>query len=251
MRQVPVPHRAVRAALLLAAVAGMQDALAGPWEVGGTGVDRQRKVKAEVALRESGNARTWARPVLGYAHPINDVLSFEMSGGYGIVDRHGQRTSGGRDVDVKLKYQLARESPTRLAWLVEPKLSVPVGDQAGGIGRGRYALELPVRASRTAGALTYTAEARYTHVMGADRGQRLWGAGGLVEYVPGPAWVVGVDLFADAPVDDASAYHLRSNVAAKWRPNASFEVQALAGRTLANRRGQAQTSYKLVVEYKY
>ncbi|PZQ33383.1 MAG: hypothetical protein DI562_01785 [Stenotrophomonas acidaminiphila] len=227
------------------------EAIAGPWEVGGTGVDRKRKLKAEVALRESPDSRVWARPVLGYALPYSDALSFEVAHGYGVVEQEGGRRSGVRDLDVKLKYQLARETPEQLAWLIEPKLSVPVGDERSGIGRGRYALELPLRASRTVDALTYTAEARYTHVFGAERAQQLWGVGGLIEYVPAPTWVVGIDLFADTVLNDAGRYHLRSNVAGKWRPSDTFEVQALVGRSVSNRRGPEQTSYKLVFEYKY
>ncbi|KAF1685670.1 hypothetical protein B1992_10725 [Pseudoxanthomonas broegbernensis] len=237
--------------IVLAGSALLQEANAGPWEVGGTGVDSKRKVKAEVALRDSSGARVWARPVLGYAHPVNERMSFEVSHGYGVIDRPGYRASGARDLDVKLKYQLARESPTGLAWLVEPKLGVPVGDDRKGIGRGRHAVELPLRASRTVDATTYTGEVRYTHVLGGDHGQRLWGVGGLVEHVPGPAWVLGVDVFADTPVDRASRYHVRSNVAAKWRPTAAFEVQGLVGSTLTNRRGEEQVSYKVVLEYKY
>lgn len=227
------------------------EAIAGPWEVGGTGIDRKRKLKAEASLRETPDSRVWARPVIGYALPYNDAMSFEVAYGYGLIEQDDERRSGARDLDVKLKYQLAKESPTRLAWLIEPKLSIPVGDDQDGIGRGRYALELPLRASRTVDALTYTAEARYTHVFGATQAQQLWGVGGLVEYVPSPRWVVGVDMFADTPLENIGRFHLRSNVAAKWRPSDAFEVQALVGRSLRNERGPAQTSYKLVIEYKY
>lgn len=197
------------------------------------------------------DSRIWARPVLGYALPFNDAMSFEVAHGYGVIEQSDERRSGARDLDVKLKYQLAQETPTRSAWLIEPKLSIPVGDEHDGVGRGRYALELPLRASRTINALTYTAEARYTHVFGGAQQQQLWAVGGLIEYLPSPAWVVGVDLFGDAAVSDLRRVHLRSSVAAKWRPSDAFEVQALVGRSVRNQRGPAQRSYKLVFEYKY
>lgn len=237
--------------LVFACVITAPHAKAGPWEVGGTGVDTKRKAKVEIALKETPDGGVWSRPVLGYALPFNETMSFEASYGYGVVEQGGQRRSGARDLDVKFKYRIAKETPTRLAWLIEPKLSVPVGDDRGGIGRGRYALELPLRASRTVDGLTYTAEARYTHIFGAERAQQLWGVGGLVEYVPSPAWVVGIDLFTDTALNDAGRYHVRSNVAAKWRPTPAFEVQGLVGRSVSNQRGPAQTSYKLVLEYKY
>jgi hypothetical protein len=240
-----------RSLAMLCGAALAPEAFAGPWEVGGTGIDRKRKLKAEVALRESPDSRVWARPVLGYALPFNDTMSFEVAYGYGVMEQGAQRRGGTRDLDVKLKYQLAQETPARLAWLIEPKLSLPVGDERSGVGRGRYALELPLRASRTIGALTYTGEARYTHVFGAAQAQQLWGVGGLVEYVPSPTWVVGIDLFADTAFHEAGRYHVRSNVAGKWRPSDAFEVQALVGRSIRNQRGPAQTSYKLVFEYKY
>lgn len=244
-------HTPAASLLTFACMLATPGAEAGPWEVGGTGVDSKRKIKAELALKEDAGGRVWSRPVLGYALPLNAAMSVEVAYGYGVIERSDHRTSGARDLDLKLKYQLASQTPTRLAWLVEPKLSVPIGDERDGIGRGRYALEVPLRASRTSGALTYTAEARYTHVFGTPRAQQLWGMGGLVEYVPSPTWVLGIDVFADTSRGDASGYHLRSNVAAKWRPTEAVEVQALVGRSLSNQRGAAQTSYKLVFEYKH
>jgi hypothetical protein len=243
------PHHAV--VVMLAVLVIAQEASAGPWEVGGTGIDRKRKLKAEIALRESGQDRVWARPVIGYAMPFNDRMSFEFAYGYGIVEGAQDTRSGARDLDVKLKYQLAEETPTRLAWLFEPKLGIPVGDERSGVGRGRYALELPVRASRTVDALTYTVEGRYMHIVGGRQDQQLWGMGGLVEYAPRSTWVIGVDVFADAPVNAADRYHLRSNLAGKWRPSPAWELQALLGRSLDNRRGVPQTSYKLVLEHKF
>lgn len=240
-----------RITMLLTGALTALSAHAGPWEVGGTSVDKKRKAKLEVALRDSADTRVWARPVLGYAHPIDDTMSFEITAGHGVIESPGYRVSGERDMDIKLKYQLAKESTDRLAWLIEPKLSIPVGDDDKGIGRGKYAVEIPLRASRTVRKTTYTGELRYTQVLGGGDDQKLVGLGSLIEYVPDPRWVVGIDLFADAPVNQGRNHHLRSNVAAKWRPSQAIELQALVGRSLSNRRGEDQTSYKVVLEYKY
>ena len=241
----------VPAAIMFAGAMATFDAHGGPWEVGGTGIDRKRKIKAEAALQDNSDTRVWSRPVVGYARPINDRMSFEATYGYGVIERPGYRASGGRDMDVKLKYQLAEQGENGLAWLIEPKLSIPLGDEDSGVGRGKYALEIPLRASRTMARITYTGELRYTHVLGGNDDQKLVGAGGLVEYAPNERWVVGIDLFGDAPANRSRSLHLRSNLAAKWRPNASFEIQGLLGRSVSNARGPDQTSYKLVLEYKY
>ncbi len=244
------PGIRLRVALVLSGMLTAFSAAAGPWEVGGLGIDKSRKVKVEAALRDNDESKTWAWPVLGYAHPLNARTSFEIGYGYGTIERGDDRRSGARDLDVKLKYQIATQSQDRLAWLFEPKLSIPVGDEKSGIGRGKYAAELPLRAGRKVGRTTYTGELRYTHVFGASSGSQLVGMGGLVEFEPSDRWVVGVDLFADAPVGGRHGVHSRANLAAKWRPG-PFEVQALVGRTLSNDRGLPQTSYKLVVERKF
>jgi|GEM_PF-1003437 len=229
----------------------MHEAVAGPWEVGGLGIDKTRKVKIEAALRDNGESKVWARPVLGYAHPVSERTSVEVTYGYGTIEHASYRSHGERDLDFKLKYQIATQSPDGLAWLFEPKLSVPVGDEASGVGRGKYVAELPIRAGRKTGRTTYTAELRYTHVFGASSTQQLVGVGGLVEFEPTERWVVGMDLFADVPTGGNQGVHSRANLAGKWRPNAAFEVQALVGRTLSNERGPSQTSYKLVLERKF
>lgn len=242
----------VAAIVLVAGATQAFAACAGPWEVGGLGVDRRGKLKIEATLNDSGGNRTWARPVLGWALPWNERMSFEFATGYGVVERaDGSRSGGGRDIDAKLKYQLVAPVDGGNAWLFEPKLTIPTGDAAAGIGKGKYAVELPLRVGRAVGATTFTAELRYSQVLGGDDSQKLVGLGGLVEYAPTKRWVAGIDLITDAPVDDPGRQHLRSNIAGKWRPAPDWELQALAGRSLDNRRGAERTSYKLVLEYKY
>ncbi len=234
-----------------AAIASPFEGRSGPWEVGGTGIDKAGKFKVEAALKRTRTQDVWVRPGIGIALPWTDHMSYEFSLGHGVVkDADGTRRSGTRDFDAKLKWQLQEETEDGLAWMFEPKLSLPTGDRGAGIGGERTALELPLRAGRSVGKLYFTGELRYTHIF--ERGyDRLAGYGGLVEYFPNPRWVVGVDLITDMPLDDHGRYHLRSNLAGKWRPNTSFELQALLGRSIENRRGDPVTSAKLVAEYKF
>lgn len=226
-------------------------AMAGPWEVGGTGIDSKRKFKAEVMLRQGGGESHWARPVLGYAFPVSDRVSMEIATGYGIVDSAVDRRSGRRDVDIKAKVALASSNDGRVAWLIEPKLAVPLGDERSGMGRGRYAAELPLRVSYTRSALTYTAEVKYSQVLVGQPADRLVGAGALLEYSPDPRWVIGMDVYADASTQQMSATHTRASFGGKWRPTTAWELQGLLGRSLHNQRGSDTTTYKVVLEYKF
>lgn len=227
-------------------------ALAGPWEVGGTGIDTGYKFKVELGYKDTATQTNWVRPGMGFAAPLSSRLSYEIAVGHGAVESTRGKSSGMRDLDAKIKWKLQEENGERndLAWLLEPKLTLPTGDKAAGISGDRTSLELPLRAGKTLGKIYLTGEFRYTHVF--DNGHdQLVGYGGLVEYFPSDMWVVGVDLISDMPLGDSALYHLRSNAAVKWRPGKAFEIQALLGRSIANRRGPMTTSAKLVAEFKF
>ncbi len=251
VRRLSRHRRSATLCFATVAIAASFDSHSGPWEVGGTGIDKALKLKSEVALKRTHTQDAWVRPGIGIALPATDRVSYEFSVGHGLIETaDGTRRSGTRDFDAKLKWQLQEETEDKLAWMFEPKLSLPTGDRGAGIGGERTALELPLRAGRSVGKLYFTGELRYTHIF--ERGyDRLAGYGGLVEYLPNPRWVVGVDLITDMPLDDHGRYHLRSNLAGKWRPNMHFELQALLGRSIENRRGDPVTSAKLVAEYKF
>lgn len=237
---------------LLLTVACPFTAIAGPWEVGGTGVDTGYKFKMELGYKNTAAQTNWVRPGIGFAAPLNSRLSYELAIGHGVNESSSASSSGLRDLDLKLKWKLQQQdsASNNLDWLLEPKLTLPTGDNAAGIGGEKTSLELPLRAGRNFGKLYVTGEVRYTHVF--DPGyDKLFGYGGLVEYFPSEKWVVGVDLITDMPLGEASLYHLRSNAAVKWKPSKSFELQTLLGRSLSNQRGLATTSAKMVAEFKF
>lgn len=246
------PCRCLMAVLMLLAMGCPLVALAGPWEVGGTGIDTGYKFKVELGYKGTATQTNWVKPGIGFAAPLNSRLSYEIAVGHGMVETTMGKSSGMRDLDAKIKWKLQEENGERhdLAWLLEPKLTLPTGDKAAGIGGDRTSLELPLRAGKTLGKIYLTGEFRYTHVFDDDHDQ-LVGYGGLVEYFPSNKWVIGVDLISDMPLGDSALYHLRSNAAIKWKPSKAFEIQALLGRSITNRRGLMTTSAKVVAEFKF
>ena len=235
----------------LMALAGCFGANAGPWDVGGLGVDKKRKVKVEVQLQSTSDADSWALPVIAYAHPLNERTSVEVSYGYGFIDRGEVRHGGARDLELKLKARLGDRADGGLYWLVEPKLSFPTGSRSAAQGRGRHAITVPLRVGKKLGSYAISSELRYTHVLGEPSGSQLVGIGGLVEYHRGDEWVVGVDLFADSTLGGGDGVHLRSTFAAKWRPSQDYELQLMLGRTIRNARGLPRTTFKVVAERKF
>ncbi|RZA06806.1 MAG: hypothetical protein EOP02_37985 [Proteobacteria bacterium] len=224
-------------------------ARAGPWEIGGTGIDSGYKAKIEVAYKDTASQTTWVRPAIGFAAPLNSRMSYELGLGHGVVEAAGDRSSGTRGLDMKLKWKLG-DAARGLDWLVEPKLTIPIDDQASDIGAHKAVLEMPLRAGKALGKYYFTAEARYTHEFKSGY-DSLVTYGGLIEYFPNQRWVVGLDLLSDLPIEGERRHHLRTNGAIKWRPTQRFEVQALLGRSIQNRRAEKATTAKVVVEYKF
>lgn len=253
MSMSPNHRRPLRSGLLLAiaALAFPCIALAGPWEVGSTSPSKQKKVKAEVTWKHTDSKDTWARPVLKFAAPLADDLSYEIAAGYGIVEKaNGTTRSGARDFTAKLKWRFLAETDDRPAFLVEPKFTFDTGDKAAGIGGGVTTLKTPVRAGKQFGKIRLTGEVFYTHGFARDYDDVI-GYGGLLEYAPDSHWIVGVDLLDDRPVDHGSRHHLRGDVAFKYKANKHVELQGLLGRSVENQRGELATNAKFVAVYKF
>lgn len=246
-------HHGVRILRLLSlvALALPAAALAGPWEVGSTSPSKDRKVKAEVTWKHTDSKDTWARPVLKFAAPLAKDLSYEISAGYGIVERSsGAVRSGAKDVTAKMKWRFLGETGSRPALLVEPKFTFDTGDVASGVGGGVTTLKLPIRAGKQFGKFRLTGEIFHTHGF-AHHYDDVLGYGGLVEYSPNERWVVGMDLLNDRPVHDGGRYHLRGDAAFKFKASGNVELQGLIGRSAENRRGELATNAKLVAVYKF
>ncbi|KAF1685086.1 hypothetical protein B1992_13255 [Pseudoxanthomonas broegbernensis] len=239
-----------RLSLLAVLLAGAGAASAGPYEVGSTSTAQGVKFKSNVQRKHTASKDTWVLPKVGVGGPLSERLELTMGGGYGVVSRADGWTRGGlRDLSVGMKWRMRDEDDAHAALAIEPSLGLPIGDEAAGIGKGAYALELPLRASRRRGALRLTGEVSASRTFGRDEDQL--GAGVLLEYFGGPAWSCGMELVADAPRTEPEAWHLRANVGAKRKFGPHVEWQALAGRTVENRRGQATTTFKLAYEYRF
>jgi len=247
----PATSRAKFHWLAIVTIVAPAIALAGPWEVGSVSPSKTMKVKAEVTYKHTDNKDTWARPVIKFAGPLTPDMSYEFSGGYGIVEKDGGFERGGsRDISAKIKWRLLRESASHPVFLVEPKVTFGSGDQQAGISDGVTTLKLPLRAAKTFGKMRVTGETFYTRSFDHAEDDMV-GYGGLVEYRVSEPLLIGIDLLADRPTGDPGKYHLRSNVAFKWYPTKKFEVQGLIGRSIENHRGKLATSAKLVTAYKF
>lgn len=243
--------RRVWMATAVAALLGLPVAsTAGPWEVGGTTPGKNTALKLELAWKHTASKDTWTRPVLKFGGPLAENLSYEVSGGYGAVEKQGQPTrSGMKDFTGKLKWGLMSEADRGVDLLLEPKLTFDTGDVASGVGGGVTTLKLPLRVGKSYGKVHLTGEVRYTHGFDGDYAD-LAGYGGLVEYKPSSRWVVGVDLINDRPVHGGGD-HWRSNVAFKYKPDKHWEWQGLLGRSIHNERGSMATSVKVELAYKF
>lgn len=237
--------------LLLALLALPATALAGPWEVGNTNPSKTKKIKLEFTGKYTATKDSYGIPVVKFAAPLADDLSFEIATGYGIVDKPPEGSRGGaRDATAKLKWRVIDETDGRPALLLEPKFTFDTGDTRAGVGGGSTTLKMPIRAGKQFGPVRLTGEFFYTHDFDHDD-EDILGYGGLIEYAPHERWVVGIDLLSDRPARDASRYHLRSNVAVKLKATPKTELQALIGRSLENRRGELATNVKFVASFKF
>lgn len=230
----------------LAVVCG--NATAGPYETGSTSTAKGLKIKSNVQLKRSPGKDSWVLPKLGIGGPLADNLELSVGTGYGRVDRdNGRDSSGMRDLSVGMKWRLLDENGNRPALAIEPQLSLPTGDRSSGIGKGAYALELPVRASRTFDQLRLTGQVSMQRTFGRDADQL--GTGILLEYIPASRWSCGIELVADAPREDLGARHLRLNIGTKQKIGRHWQWQGLVGRSLDNPQGDRTSTFKMALEY--
>lgn len=221
---------------------------AGPYETGSTSTAKTVKFKSNVQWKHTASKDTWVRPKLGVGMPINDHMEFSMGTGYGVIDPASGPSRGGmNDLSVGIKWRLRDEDDSHAAITIEPSLSVPTGAEDAGTGKGAYGMKLPLRVGRQAGSLRLTGEVNVARTFGQDADQV--GSGLLLEYFGGPDWSCGVEMVADAPRTALDDWHLRANIGAKRKFGPHMQWQALLGRTVENRRGEAATTVKVVFEY--
>ncbi len=226
-------------------------AVAGPWEVGGTSPSKTKKIEVEVSRKHTDSRDTWARPVLKFAAPLGDDLSYEVAAGYGVVEKSSGPTRGGaKDVTAKLMWRFLDETDRRPVLLVEPKFTFDTGDASSGVGGGVTTLKTPLRGGKRFGKVRLTGEVFYTHGFAGEYDD-LVGYGGLVEYSPNERWVVGMDVLNDRPIHEGGRYHVRGDVAFKFKAADSVELQGLIGRSVENRRGELAANVNFVAAYKF
>ncbi|PZU18550.1 MAG: hypothetical protein DI589_24315 [Shinella sp.] len=223
-------------------------ALAGPYETGSTSTAKGIKLKSSVQLKHMADKDSWVLPKFGVGGPLADNLELSVGTGYGRIQRSGGRDEGGlRDLSVGLKWRVRDEDASGPALAIEPELSLPTGDRGSGIGKGVYAVELPLRVSRSYAQLRLTGELSVQRSFGRDADQI--GSGVLLEYLPTPRWSCGLELVADAPSDDPGARHVRLNIGTKQKIGRHWEWHGLVGRSLDNPQGGPASTFKMALEY--
>ncbi len=238
----------LRNALTCAALVICGNVLAGPYETGSTSTAKGMKLKSNVQLKHNSDKDVWVLPKFGVGGPLADNLEISAGTGYGRIEHaDGRRAVGMRDTSIGMKWRLLDEQGERPAVTIEPEISLPTGNRASGIGKGAYAMELPIRASRSFAQMRLTAELSMQRTFGRDADQV--GTGILLEYVAKPRWSCGVELVADAPRQDPGARHLRLNIGTKQKIGRHWEWQGLVGRSVDNAGGPQATTVKMALEY--
>lgn len=232
-------------ALLLAPLAD-----AGVFEVDSTSTADSLEVKAKFYSTRSSDKQSWHRPGLSFSGRITDNLEWGFGTGYGTIRKEDGPTRGGlRDLAVGTKWRfLDHSAEGGVAMAIEPELTFPIGDESSGIGSGAVGFALPLRVAKRFDRVRVTGQIGVERTFGRDDDSV--DAGVLTEYFISQQWSVGIEFVADAPREQMGAYHFRSNVGFAWEPSDQFELQMLAGRSLENRRGDAATTYRLVLEFR-
>lgn len=232
-------------ALLLAPAAG-----ASVYDTDSTGTAKGLEIKTKFYSAHSSDKQTWRLPGVSVSGMINDHLEWGVSSGYGTVSKGDGPTRGGlRDLAVSTKWRfLDHSAQGGVAVAIEPEFAFPTGNRSSGVGSGAVAFELPLRVAKRFGRVRVTGQVSMERTFGRDDDSV--GAGVLTEYALSDQWSYGIEFVADAPRKQINAFEFHSNVGFTWEPNDHFELQALAGRSLDNRRGSAITNFRLALEYR-
>lgn len=223
---------------------------AGVFDVDSTSTADSLEIKAKFYSTRSSDAHSWHRPGLSLSGRITDNLEWGVGTGYGTIRKEDGPTRGGlRDLSVGTKWRFLDHSAAGgITMAIEPELTLPVGDESSGIGSGAAGFALPLRVAKRFQKVRLTGQVGVERTFGRD--DDAIDAGVLAEYLVSDQWSFGIEFVADAPPENMSAYHLRSNAGFAWEPSEQFELQMAVGHSLDNRRGSAATVFRLVFEYR-
>jgi hypothetical protein len=236
-----------RLGISIAALAIAPGVGAGVFDVDNTSTAQSLEVETRLSTTHSSDERTWWLPGLGVNGKITDNAEWSVGSGYGATREGDDPTRGGwHDVSISTKWRFMDHSiQGGIAMAVAPELTFPVGGQSSTVGAGAAGFALPVRVVSQFGRVRVTGQLRFERTFGRD--EDLVDIGVLAEYAASDEWSYGVEFVADAPRKHLDAHHFRGNVGFVWTPTDRFELQMLAGRSLDNRRGAADTTFRLVL----
>lgn len=223
---------------------------ASPYETGGTGITTRYALESYVSWQDSAGGSRWVTPNVELKAPVNERLEVSAETNYRSVHDAGEDGHGGAgDSGIAGKWKLLGPAGAMQELDIKPALVAPTGDDGRGLGDGAWQLKLPLMASWNLDGYNLGAQVGFTRVFGEDA-DKLFLSG--VVQVPLTATLrIGAELAGDTLADDTGAYHWRGNVGFKWKMTPDLELHGLFSRTIENRRGDALSRAKLVVEYKF
>lgn len=241
----------LRFALLAAMTPLASSAFAAPFDVGSATVTGAYKIETMIEWTETTNKTTWVLPKVGLTIPLGSTFEVEFSGNYRFVDRGVVQEDGWGDAAIKVKWAILAEEAD--GWLpgiaLEPKLSLPTGEESLGLGTGDTYLDVPVLFSRSFGTVGIGAKLAYGFDLGEGADGVSWGVLGTVKIASG--LTLGAELVGDSPSTQLDLQRLRVNAGFKLKLNDTATLDGLIGRTVRTPQADETTSGKLVLEVKF
>jgi Putative MetA-pathway of phenol degradation len=153
---------------------------------------------------------------LAFSHPIGDA-----------------RRQGYGDTELGAKYRLVHEGDGTPMVGIFPTYVVPTGDQARGLGNGRYQVYLPVWLQKSWGKWTsYGGVGHWiNHASGARNN---WFSGGLIQRELSDQWTLGAELFHRTSQGEGQDASTGFNLGGVYNLNEAQHVLFSAGKGLQN-----------------
>jgi hypothetical protein len=178
--------------------------------------------------RDGTASGEWLRVDANYGYDAYTQLSVEMPVPYQFPARGGMRFGAG---DVLLEYKRRFDLDAKAGYFgINPELTLPTGDAARGLGRGRATLQLPLLYQKQWGGTVVYGDARYK-LWAGDQGKSHWFFGLALEQSVGEKLKLGGELFATTPQSPGGAANAGFSLGGKWLMAPGRVLMFSAGRS--------------------
>lgn len=170
----------------------------------------------------------WLRVDANYGYDRYTQLSVEMPVAYQLPAKGGLRSGAG---DVLLEYKRRFGLDARTGYFgINPELTLPTGDAASGLGKGRATLQLPLLYQQQWGNTVVYGDARYK-LWAGDHGKSYGFFGLALEHAMGERLKLGGEVFATTPQSPDGKANAGFNLGGKWGMAPSRVLMFSAGRS--------------------